>query len=174
MDLVGEKEVTFSSSDLIISKTDLQGKLTYANRTFMRVANYAEHQLLGQNHNIIRHPTMPRGVFYGLWSTLKTGNEFFGFIKNYTSDKNYYWVFANVTPDLVNGKAVGYFSVRRTPPKQAIPYVEKIYHQMIDIERSADRSKASELSWHWLNDLIRNEYHQSYEEFALSLYKKYR
>lgn len=174
MNLAGEKEVTFKSSELIISKTDLQGKVTYANRTFMKVANYSERDLLGQNHNIIRHPTMPRGVFYGLWSTLKSGNEFFGFIKNYTFDKNYYWVFANVTPDLVNGKAVGYYSVRRTPPKQVIPDIEKVYRQMIELEQRTERSKASETSWQWLNDLIRKDYHQNYEEFALSLYKKHR
>ncbi len=170
----GEKEVTFSTKELIISKTDLQGKITYANRTFMKVSNYSELELLGQNHNLIRHPTMPRGVFYGLWDTLKSGNEFFGFIKNYTSDNNYYWVFANVTPDLVNGKVTGYYSVRRSPAKQAISSVEKLYHHMLDNEQRMERNKAPEASWLWLTDLIAKEHNKSYEEFALSLYQQYR
>ncbi len=170
----GEKEVTFSTSELIISKTDLQGKITYANRTFMRVSNYSELDLLGQNHNLIRHPSMPRGVFYGLWSTLKAGNEFFGFIKNYTSDQNYYWVFANVTPDVVNGNVTGYYSVRRSPAKQAISSVEQLYRQMLEKERTTDRKQAAEASWKWLTDMVAREHHQSYEEFALSLYQQYR
>jgi len=174
MSVGAEKEITFKTSELIISKTDLQGKLTYANRTFMRVANYSELDLLGQNHNIIRHPSMPRGVFYGLWSTLKSGREFFGFIKNYTYDKDYYWVFANVTPDVVNGKITGYYSVRRFPPKQAIANIEKIYLQMLEQEKTVDRSQASEFSWNWLMDTILNEHQQSYEEFVLSLYKQHR
>ncbi len=174
MSVGNEKEITFKTSELIISKTDLQGKLTYANRTFMRVANYSELNLLGQNHNIIRHPSMPRGVFYGLWSTLKSGREFFGFIKNYTFDKDYYWVFANVTPDVVNGKTIGYYSVRRSPPKQAIPNIENIYFQMREHEKTVDRSQASEASWNWLMNRILSEYQQSYEEFVLSLYKQHR
>ncbi|WP_427977478.1 PAS domain-containing protein [Agarivorans sp.] len=174
MSVGAEKEITFKTSELIISKTDLQGKLTYANRTFMRVANYSELDLLGQNHNIIRHPSMPRGVFYGLWSTLKSGREFFGFIKNYTYDKDYYWVFANVTPDVVNGKIIGYYSVRRSPPKQVIPNIEKIYLQMLEQEKTVDRSQASEFSWNWLMDTIFNQHQQSYEEFVLSLYKQHR
>lgn len=174
MSVGNEKEITFKTSELIISKTDLQGKLTYANRTFMRVANYSELNLLGQNHNIIRHPSMPRGVFYGLWSTLKSGREFFGFIKNYTFDKDYYWVFANVTPDVVNGKTIGYYSVRRSPPKQAIPNIENIYFQMREHEKNVDRSQASEASWNWLMNRILSEYQQSYEEFVLSLYKQHR
>lgn len=174
MSVESEKEISFKTSELIISKTDLQGKLSYANRTFMRVANYAEQDLLGQNHNIIRHPSMPRGVFYGLWSTLKSGREFFGFIKNYTYDKDYYWVFANVTPDVVQGKTIGYYSVRRSPPKQAISEIQKIYLQMLEHEKTVDRSQASESSWNWLIDTIWHEHQQNYEEFVLSLYKQHR
>ncbi|WP_000098068.1 PAS domain-containing protein [Vibrio sp. RC586] len=168
-----EKEVTFSRDELIISKTDLQGKITYANRTFMKVSNYSELHLLNQNHNIIRHPSMPRGVFYGLWSTLKAGEEFFGFVKNYTADKDYYWVFANITPDITNGKVVGYYSVRRTPSKEAISLVIKLYEKMLENERHFDRKSAPEASWKWLIESIEKEHNQSYEEFALGLYKQF-
>lgn len=174
MSAIQEREITFSRDELIISKTDIQGKITYANRTFMRVSNYSELDLLNQNHNIIRHPSMPRGVFYGLWHTLKSGQEFFGFIKNYTSDKNYYWVFANVTPDVMKGKVVGYYSVRRSPSKDALAVVQKIYNQMLENERRMDRKMASEASWKWLTETIREEHKQTYEEFILDLYKQSR
>ncbi|EJK2115169.1 PAS domain-containing protein [Vibrio navarrensis] len=169
-----EKEVSFSRDEMIVSKTDTQGKITYANRTFMRISNYSELDLLNQNHSIIRHPSMPRGVFYGLWHTLKSGNEFFGFVKNYTADKNYYWVFANVTPDLIKGKVVGYYSVRRSPPKEAVAAVSKIYQQMLEQEGRLDRKKAPESSWKWLNETIQKEHKQTYEEFVLGLYKQSR
>ncbi|MCG6348543.1 PAS domain-containing protein [Vibrio fluvialis] len=169
-----EKEVSFGRDEMIISKTDLQGRLTYANRTFMRVANFSEIQLLGQNHNIIRHPSMPRGVFHGLWKTLKSGQEFFGFVKNTTADGNYYWVFANITPDVINGKTVGYYSVRRTPPKESIEVIKKIYQQMSEKERHADRKQAPELSWNWMVNTVEREQGMSYEQYVLDLYKRYR
>ena len=107
------KEITFERDELIISKTDRNSNITYANRTFMRVCNFSEDKLLGKPHNMIRHPDMPKGVFYGLWKTLKTNSEFFGFIKNMTADGNYYWVFAHITPDYIDSDVVGFFSVRR-------------------------------------------------------------
>ncbi|MDW6005312.1 PAS domain-containing protein [Vibrio mangrovi] len=169
-----EREVSFDKSELIITKTDLQGKITYANRTFMRVANYAEAGLLGQNHSIIRHPTMPRGVFYGLWHSLKSGEEFFGFVKNYTSDKNYYWVFANVTPDRFNGNTLGYYSVRRVAPKGAVQVIEGIYQKMRELEQSTERQRAPEASWTWLTEQVDKDYQVSYEEYIIDLYQKHR
>lgn len=169
-----EKEVSFGRDEMIISKTDLQGRLTYANRTFMRVANFSEIQLLGHNHNIIRHPSMPRGVFYGLWKTLQSGQEFFGFVKNSTADGNFYWVFANITPDVMNGKTVGYYSVRRTPSKASVDVISTIYHQMCTMEQGADRKQAPELSWNWMVDKVDREQGISYERYVLDLYKQSR
>jgi PAS domain S-box-containing protein len=169
-----EKEVSFDKSELIITKTDLQGKITYANRTFMRVANYTEADLLGRDHNIIRHPSMPRGVFHGLWSSLKSGHEFFGFVKNYTSDKNYYWVFANVTPDRFNGKMLGYYSVRRVAPKGAVDVIENIYRKMREKEQNIERKQAPEASWQWLMELVDKEHQMGYEEFIINLYQEHR
>ena len=103
------KEITFSDNILIVSKTDLRGNITYANRHFMRISNFPEAALLGKPHNIIRHSDMPRGVYYAMWKTLKAKQEFFGFVKNLTADGDYYWVFANVTPDVVDGKVEGFF-----------------------------------------------------------------
>lgn len=167
-----EREISLQRDEMIISKTDLQGRLTYANRAFMRVANFSELQLLGQNHNIIRHASMPRGVFHGLWKTLKSGQEFFGFVKNKTADGDYYWVFANITPDVMDGEVIGYYSVRRTPSKQAIQVIEGIYQQMRDKESKADRQQAPELSWNWMVETVERQHEMSYEQYVLSLYKQ--
>jgi PAS domain S-box-containing protein len=168
------KEVTFADDEFIVSKTDTQGRIVYANRVFMRVSNYPESDLLGQHHKIIRHPDMPRGVFYGLWKTLKSGEEFFGFVKNTTADGGYYWVFANVTPDVDEGKLEGYFSVRRHAPAVAREEIEKIYDEMREIERKHDRGSAPEASWNAMVDKVKQLHHMSYEEFVINLFNKHR
>ncbi len=163
-------EQTFSSDELIVSKTDLKGKITYANRTFMRICNFTEPQLLGQPHSIIRHPDMPRGVYHAMWKNLKSGQEFFGFVKNITSGGNFYWVFANVTPDYVGDKMVGFFSVRRQAPKAAVSQIEGVYREMLRVEQSLSASEAPAASWNWLSEQITSKHQMTYEEFALHLY----
>lgn len=171
--MLQEKEISFEPNELIVTKTNLEGKITYANRTFMRIANYSELELLGKDHNLIRHPSMPKGVFYGLWKTLKSGEEFFGFVKNGTADGNYYWVFANITPDHLNDQVIGYYSVRRFAPKAAVHEIETLYQKMREIEQSAGNKQSGESSWQWLEDQTQREHQMGYEEYVLSLYNKY-
>lgn len=163
-------EVSFDKSELIVSKTDLRGNITYANRIFMRVSNFNEQALIGKNHNIIRHTDMPAGVFYGLWKSLKAEQEFLGFIKNSTADNNYYWVFANITPDYVNEKVVGFYSVRRFAPKAAVKIMEQHYRDMHVLERGANKQEAAKTSWQTMTDNIKQEHNMSYAEYVLSLY----
>lgn len=163
-------EVTFGPDELIVSKTDLKGHITYANRHFMRISNFAEKDLMGKPHSIIRHPDMPRGVYHGMWKTLKSGQEFFGFVKNYTSDKNYYWVFANVTPDRLNGKTVGFFSVRRHMPRAILPMIEDLYRQMRELEQKLAKNEAPKQSWQWLEEHLRELHGTSYEEVIIAQY----
>ena len=167
------REVTFSADELIVSKTDLRGNLTYANRHFMRVSNFAESELLGQPHNIIRHPDMPRGVYHAMWKTLKSKHEFFGFVKNLTSDGNYYWVFANVTPDFNKGNVEGFFSVRRQAPRAALGIIEPVYRQMLEMEQRSRKETAPTDSWNWLQEHIKSESGLSYEEFVIGLYEEH-
>jgi aerotaxis receptor len=164
-------EITFTSDELIVSKTDRNSNITYANRTFMKVSNFSEDALIGKPHNMIRHPDMPKGVFYGLWKTLKTENEFFGFVKNITADGNYYWVFANITPDYVNGEVVGYYSVRRTAPKQALQTIESLYQKMLTFESNDKSSNVGEHSWAWLMKHIQDTMGIKYNQAILSLYQ---
>lgn len=156
-------------NDFIVSKTDLTGKITYANRIFQEFAGYSEEQLLGAQHNIIRHPDMPRAVFKLLWDTIKEGKEIFAFVKNLASDGSFYWVFANVTPDYdANGKMVGYLSVRRKPRPDALPVISDVYRQMLDIEKKAGTKDAMAASTQFLLDLL-NEKGATYEELVLTL-----
>ncbi|PLX73710.1 MAG: aerotaxis receptor Aer [Azoarcus sp.] len=165
------QEVVLGSGEMIVSKTDLTGRITYANRTFMRISNFAERDLLGVQHNIVRHPDMPRGVYRFMWETLKSGQEFFGLVKNMTADGAYYWVFANVTPDLdASGRAMGYFSVRRPPPADAVRAVVPLYEAMLRAEREAGAANAPDASMALLHKTI-EDLNTTYDKFVLGLYK---
>lgn len=136
------KEIIMQDNDFIVSKTDPKGKITYCNRNFMHIAGYSEAELLGQPHNIIRHPDMPRAVFRLLWSTLQQGKEFFGLVKNRTQNGDYYWTYANVTPSYDNNnKLLGYYSVRRKPARSSIETISEIYQKMALQEASLNSSK---------------------------------
>ncbi|WP_417594164.1 PAS domain-containing protein [Oceanospirillum sp.] len=167
--LSGSTEVFLNTDDLIISKTDLKGRITYANRTFMRIAGFDEEDLLHQPHNMIRHPDMPKGIFKFLWQELRQGHEFFGFVKNYTADHGFYWVFANITPDFDSaGHVQGYFSVRRRPSLDAIKTIESIYQKMIGIERRCSKANACTHSLAFLDQILESK-QVSYERFVMQL-----
>jgi PAS domain S-box-containing protein len=162
-------QINLPEHEQIVSKTDLTGRITYANRTFMRIANFQEKALLDVQHNIVRHPDMPRGVYQFMWETLKRNEEFFGFVKNLTADGAYYWVFANVTPDYDhNGNAVGYFSVRRRPSAKGVQVMEALYREMCQVEADAGPVKAMEASRAFLAKRLK-ALGQAYEPLVLSL-----
>jgi len=164
-------EHKMGADDFIVSKTDLKGRITYANRIFMKLGQYPLESLLNTQHNIVRHPGMPRGVFKMLWETLKQGDEFFGFIKNMCANGDYYWVFANVTADLnVNGQLQGYYSVRRQPPESALAIIKPVYQEMLSIEKRLGSKEGPDKSIAYLNQVL-DEKSISYQEFALSLFK---
>ena len=162
-------EIVLGDNEFIVSKTDLKGRITYANRVFMRISGYPEHELLGEPHNLVRHPDMPRGAFYLLWKALQQEQEFFAFVKNLCADGSYYWVFANITPDYdASGKLMGYYSVRRKPSEAAIKTIEPIYKEMLEIERKSSASAAPAQSAEWLLDKIKRM-KNDYEGFILDL-----
>lgn len=166
-----DEEMKLNDGEFIVSKTDTAGRITYANRVFMEIALYPEDRLLGVQHNIIRHPDMPRGVFRFLWNTIETGQEFFGFVKNLCADGRYYWVFANVTADYdEQGKLTGYLSVRRKPPQKAIDAVTPIYAAMLDIENnSASKKTAPDESIAYLVKQL-EEMQTDYQSLVLGLF----
>ncbi len=166
-------ERVMADDEFIVSKTDATGRLTYGNRIFIDYSGYSEQELLGQQHNIIRHPDMPRAVFHLLWSTLKSGNEFFGYVKNMSKDGSFYWVFANVTPSYSNSGAnvkdiSGFFSVRRKPDPGKLRIIDALYKEMLVAEQAAGTSAAIAAGTKVLMDVV-NKTGKDYREFILSI-----
>lgn len=135
--LVNE-EVTFGEQDQLVSTTDVQGDITYANPIFCKVAGYQLEQMVGQHHNIVRHPDMPKAAFRELWSHIKAGQSWRGAVKNRCSDGRYYWVDAYVTPIMQNGQLVGYQSVRTRLNPADRARAEKLYSRLLRKERQQE------------------------------------
>lgn len=162
-------ERVMREDDFIVSKTDLKGRITYGNRVFIEYSGYSEAELLGAQHNIIRHPDMPRGVFKLLWDTLQARQECFAYVKNLARDGSYYWVLANVTPSYdATGNVIGYLSVRRKPKAEAVRLLSGVYQAMLDVERRAGAKDAPHASLKYLRDLLATK-GTGYDEFVLSL-----
>lgn len=121
---------------LIISSTDLKGIITYANRKFCEIAGYAKEELVGKNHNIVRHPDMPKAVFQELWDTIRAGKEWTGIVKNLRKDGRYYWVYSHVSPIVVDAETTGYTAARRPASATEIEESIPIYRDLIEKERN--------------------------------------
>ncbi len=153
-----------------MSKTDPRGVITYANDVFVRVSAYDEAEIIGQPHNLIRHPDMPRVVFKLLWDTLKADQEMFAYINNLAKDGAHYWVLAHVTPSHdAAGNIIGYHSNRRVPDRDAVAAAEDLYAALRAVEqrhpRPADAIEASmELFERRLGELG-----QTYDQFVWNL-----
>lgn len=120
---------TFSSDVKLISVTDLQGNITECNEEFIAISGFSREELIGQPHNIVRHPDMPEVAFKTMWAELKQGKPWMGLVKNRCKNGDFYWVDAYVTPVTEHGKVVGYESVRSVPNESAIKRAEIIYAQ---------------------------------------------
>lgn len=129
-------ERTFGPDEIIVSKTDTKGRLTYANRVFQTVSLYTEPELLGKSHNIVRHPEMPRCVFRFLWERIEARHEVFAYVVNRCKNGDHYWVFAHVTPTLnAHGRITGYHSNRRVPMPGALARIKPLYSDLLAIEQ---------------------------------------
>jgi len=155
--------------DFIVSKTDTRGIITYGNPIFIEFSGYTEQELLGAQHNIIRHPDMPRAAFKLAWDTIQSGKEFFAYVKNMSKDGGFYWVFTHITPDFgPGGKIVGYYSVRRCPKRSAVETVAGVYSQMLAAEKAAGAQRAIAAGTQVLVDQL-NAAGMSYEELVFAL-----
>lgn len=164
-----QHERVMREDDFLVSKTDMKGRIVYGNQIFIEFSGYAEHELLGSQHNIVRHPDMPRGVFKFLWDCILARKECFAYVKNMSKDGGFYWVFANVTPSVnQKGELEGFFSVRRKPRPQAVAVVSQLYRKMLEIEEKAGTKDASDASIAFLTSVLA-EKGVSYESFILSI-----
>ena len=135
---VTQREFETPDSVLIVSTTDPQGRITHCNRSFVEVSGYTYEELIGQPHNLIRHPDMPAEGFKDLWQTIGRGRPWSGVVKNRRKNGDHYWVLANVTPIMENGKPAGYMSVRQRATREQIAEAEALYAR-IAAERESGR-----------------------------------
>ena len=163
-------ERTFDEHEIIVSKTDLKGIITYANHVFVRVAGYSEAELLGKPHNIIRHPDMPRCVFKLLWDTIADDKEIFAYVVNLCKNGDHYWVFAHVTPSYdLSGNISGYHSSRRKPDREKVEQVIPLYKALLECEQSySDWRQGMAASTEMLTQHL-HEAGIQYDEFVLTL-----
>ncbi len=161
----------FDRNDIIVSKTDLKGHITYANRTFLNIAGYTENEVMGAPHSIIRHPDMPRCVFQLLWDTIQAKKEIFAYVLNRAKSGDHYWVLAHVTPSFdKQGQIDGYHSNRRVPDKKIVEgKVIPLYQMLLaEEERHNNRKEGMKRATDILINLLQ-EKGIGYDEFVFSL-----
>jgi aerotaxis receptor len=127
---VTQREKPFPPGQYLVSKTDLKGAITYCNDAFIQLSGFSKDELIGKNHNIVRHPDMPPAAFGDLWATVKTGRPWRGIVKNRCKDGDHYWVDAFVVPLRKNGQTTGYMSVRSCPSREQVRAAEGLYQQI--------------------------------------------
>ena len=165
------KELYFDKNEIIVTKTDPKGHITYANDVFIRLAGYSEKELLGSPHSMIRHPNMPRAVFKLLWEHIQNKKEIFAYVVNMSKEGHHYWVFAHVTPSYDEaGNITSFHSNRRVPNRDVLDNkIIPLYRSLKDEEtKHSNRKEGLEKSYQKLVNLLQEE-GKEYDEFILSL-----
>lgn len=163
-------EKTFRDDEIIVSKTDPQGRLTYVNDVFVAISGYDEVDLIGKPHSVIRHPEMPRSVFRLLWDTIGAGEELFAYVKNLGADGSHYWVLAHVTPTFgPDGSIVGFHSNRRTASRKALDQVEPLYRALLLEERRHSNAREAASAGMALLGKTLQDQGTTYEEWVWAL-----
>jgi len=127
---VSNHEIEMNDNSILVSTTNLKGIITEVNTDFIAISGFSKQELLGKNHNIVRHPDMPEEAFKDLWNTIKTGHPWVGMVKNRCKNGDYYWVTANIAPVTEHGRVTGYISVRHKPSQQEIDTATKLYNKI--------------------------------------------
>ncbi len=164
------RESPLAENDLIVTKTDLKGRITYANEVFLRVSRFTAAQVLGAPHSINRHPDMPRCVFKLLWERVQAGREIFAYVVNLASNGDHYWVFAHVTPSYdPRGNLVGYHSNRRKPDTHQVETVAELYRTLCATEAGPKNRKDGMMRGTERLNAILADKGVGYDEFVFSL-----
>lgn len=163
-------EQTFKDDQFIVTKTDDKGVITYCNDICLKIAGYKEDEIVGQPHNILRSPDMPRCIFKLLWDTISAGDELLAYVTNKCKNGDHYWVLAHVIPSYdKNGNINGYLSSRRTATSEALDVIKPLYRELCAEEKKHSSPKESlQAGMDKLLDIIK-EKNVSYNEFILSI-----
>ena len=132
-------ETEVPENEIIISRTDMKGNITYINETFAHISGYEPEELIGKPHNVIRHPDMPKSAFADLWNTLKAGKTWKGYVKNLRKDKGYYWVYAEISGVYKDGKLSEYKSIREPMSREKKIEIQNLYDKMRSEEENQSR-----------------------------------
>lgn len=153
----------------IISTTDIAGRITSVNAALLEYSGYSRAELINAQHNIFRHPDMPRTIYSIAWSAIRGGEDFSCYIKNLCKDGSYYWVFAHILPQYNNnGDIVGYRSVRRAPDPESVRIIEPVYAEMLAAEKAAGTRNALRSGSMVLREFLRQT-GKSYDGMVASL-----
>lgn len=164
------RESPYTEDELIVTKTDLKGHITYANDVFLRLSKYPTKDVLGAPHKLIRHPSMPRCIFKLLWDTIQAKKEIFAYVVNMAQDGDHYWVFAHVTPTLdAQQNLIGYHSNRRKPDPAQIDRIKPIYAKLIEEEDRHENRKEGMMRGYQMLMGILKEKGVEYDEFIFSI-----
>lgn len=155
------KQLKIASEDKIVSKTDVSGKITYVNDTFIKLSAFSKEELLGSAHNIIRHPDMPKAVFYLMWDRLNRGKNFKAVIKNVTKKGDHYWVMTDFSIKIgTDGIIKHYTAFREGAPKYVVRDISSIYDEVLKVEKS----QGMEISIKYFEALM-DKKNMNYEEW---------
>ncbi|OQX50005.1 MAG: histidine kinase [Epsilonproteobacteria bacterium 4484_20] len=161
------KELKLHPKDMIVSKTDVKGVISYGNKKFVEISGYRENELIGMPHNILRHPDMPKAIFYLMWKSIRNGQNIMAVVKNLSKSGDHYWV----TTDFEiqrnkEGKIRNYIAFRQAAPKNVIKEIEPLYATLVEIEKE----HGMEESINYLEAFL-EEKHMSYNQFIEDLAK---
>ncbi|MEW5824122.1 MAG: PAS domain-containing protein [Pseudomonadota bacterium] len=169
MELTG-KERELKPSEIISTRSDTRGVITYVNSAFTAVSGYSREEALGKPHLIIRHPDMPRAVYFLMWQALKSGEEFFGVTKNRCKNGDHYWACGSFQPDKENGELIGYRSTRQGligVGKNALKReFDRLYREVREVELAQPRPQQIEAGLEALTRLLKKRGHAGYEDYA--------
>ncbi len=162
-----ETEHIVKNVDLIVSKSDAEGNITYVNPIFVKISGYSQASLLEQPHSILRHPDMPKVIFEYLWKNIKEGKDVVAYVKNLCADGGYYWVLATVkmakNPD---GSFRNYMSTRRCITQEAKDQISQFYKELLDVEKEQSYEASYEMFENFLTK------HNIYDNQAFNTYMK--
>jgi PAS domain S-box-containing protein len=163
-------ERKLGENEIIVSKTDPSGRIVYVNQTLLKISDFTEEDLLGQQHSIVRHPEMPRSVFKLLWETIQSGQEIFAYVVNLTKYGDHYWVFAHITPSFDEaGNIIGFHSNRRAPDAKGVQSAQALYKVLLEEEqRYADRRKGMLSATELLQSMLADK-QVEYDQFVFTL-----
>ncbi len=165
--IVLDEEIKFSKKKFIVSKTDIKGNIIFTNKNFSEVSGYSESELIGEPHNILRHPDMPKAVFFLVWQSLLSGKSISGVVKNLAKDGRYYWVIADLEPKFnAQGDITSLTAFRRTAPQDVIDATSELYATMLAIEKKHGMEKSIAYLQAFLE-----EHDITYDEFIAELIK---